>query len=146
MGRLPDGSGREEAECSRELNIRNFAIIDELKVAFDGGLNIISGETGAGKSIIIGAVGLILGDRASTDMIRSQEDAAVVEALFDIGDQDGRQGEGSRKWDSGAVTILVIRRVGLPFRQEQGLHQRRPGPPGVPRGARRVPDQCLRPA
>ena len=71
-----------------ELNIRNFAIIDELKVAFDGGLNIISGETGAGKSIIIGAVGLILGDRANIDMIRSHEDAAVVEALFDIRDQD----------------------------------------------------------
>ena len=67
-----------------ELNIRNFAIIDELKVTFDGGLNVISGETGAGKSIIIGAVCLLLGDRANADMILSFEDAAVVEALFDI--------------------------------------------------------------
>jgi DNA repair protein RecN (Recombination protein N) len=67
-----------------ELNIKNFAIIDELAVSFIDGLNVISGETGAGKSIIIGAVSLLLGDRASVDMIRSSEDSAVVEALFDI--------------------------------------------------------------
>jgi DNA repair protein RecN (Recombination protein N) len=67
-----------------ELNIRNFAIIDALHIAFSEGFNVISGETGAGKSIIIGAVSLLLGDRASTDMIRTDEDAAVVEALFDL--------------------------------------------------------------
>ena len=67
-----------------ELRIRNFAIIDELEVAFQGGLNIISGETGAGKSIIIGAVSLILGDRASSDQIRTSEDSASVEALFRV--------------------------------------------------------------
>jgi DNA repair protein RecN (Recombination protein N) len=68
-----------------ELSIRNFAIIDELKVSFAEGLNVLTGETGAGKSIIIGAVSLLLGDRASSDMIRSFEDSAVVEALFDVG-------------------------------------------------------------
>jgi DNA repair protein RecN (Recombination protein N) len=67
-----------------ELNIRNFAIIDALSIAFSEGFNVISGETGAGKSIIIGAVSLLLGDRASADMIRTDEDAAVVEALFDL--------------------------------------------------------------
>ena len=67
-----------------ELNIRNFAIIDALNIAFSAGFNVISGETGAGKSIIIGAVSLLLGDRASADMIRTDEDAAVVEALFDL--------------------------------------------------------------
>jgi DNA repair protein RecN (Recombination protein N) len=67
-----------------ELSIHNFAIIDELHVRFADGLNIISGETGAGKSILIGAVGLILGERANADMIRSHEDEAVVEALFDV--------------------------------------------------------------
>ena len=71
-----------------ELNIRNFAIIDEMKVSFTGGLNVITGETGAGKSIIIGAVELLLGERASTDMIRSFEESATVEALFDIGEKD----------------------------------------------------------
>ncbi|MBE9546762.1 MAG: DNA repair protein RecN [Proteobacteria bacterium] len=70
-----------------ELNIRNFAIIDELNVSFTGGLNVITGETGAGKSIIIGAVGLLLGERASSDLIRSSEETAAVEALFDISEK-----------------------------------------------------------
>ncbi|MEN6622785.1 MAG: DNA repair protein RecN [Smithella sp.] len=67
-----------------DLSSKNFAIIDELQVSFNKGLNIISGETGAGKSIIIGAINLLLGDRASSEMIRTQADAATVEALFDI--------------------------------------------------------------
>ncbi len=71
-----------------ELSIRNFAIIDEMKVSFADGLNVITGETGAGKSIIIGAVSLLLGERASADMIRSFEESATVEALFDIGEKD----------------------------------------------------------
>ncbi|MCX5820930.1 MAG: DNA repair protein RecN [Deltaproteobacteria bacterium] len=93
-----------------ELNIRNFAIIDELKVPFDGGLNMISGETGAGKSIIIGAVGLLLGDRANADMIRSFEDAAVVEALFDIRGQDGLRAK-VLEMGFGDGEELVVRRV-----------------------------------
>ena len=93
-----------------ELNIRNFAIIDELKVAFDGGLNMISGETGAGKSIIVGAVGLLLGDRANADMIRSFEDAAVVEALFDIRGQEGLRSK-VREMGFGDGEELVVRRV-----------------------------------
>lgn len=75
----------------KELNIRNLAIIDDLRVSFADGLTIISGETGAGKSIIMEAVGLLQGDRATTDWIRSSEDAAVVEALFDIGSRPGLQ-------------------------------------------------------
>jgi DNA repair protein RecN (Recombination protein N) len=67
-----------------DLLIRNFAIIDELQVSFGDGLNLISGETGAGKSIIIGAISLLLGDRASIDMIRSTEETALVEACFYI--------------------------------------------------------------
>ncbi len=71
-----------------ELIIRDFAIIDELQVRFTGGLTVISGETGAGKSILVGAVGLLLGERANSDMIRSSSDEAVVEALFDLSGQD----------------------------------------------------------
>ena len=93
-----------------ELNIRNFAIIDELKVAFDGGLNMISGETGAGKSIIIGAVGLLLGDRANTDMIRSFEDSAIVEALFDIAGQERLRAR-VHEMGFGDGEELVVRRV-----------------------------------
>mgnify|MGYP000844948887 FL=1 len=71
-----------------QLKIRNFALIDALDVSFDRGLNILSGETGAGKSIIIGAIGLLLGDRASTEMIRSGAEAAEVEAFFDLDEGD----------------------------------------------------------
>ncbi len=68
----------------KEIHIRNFAIIDSVDVEFGGGLNIISGETGAGKSIIMDALLLILGGRASTDLIRKGAQEAVVEALFAI--------------------------------------------------------------
>ncbi|MFQ5586188.1 MAG: DNA repair protein RecN [Thermodesulfobacteriota bacterium] len=67
-----------------ELRIKNFAIIDSLHLTLGTGLNIFTGETGAGKSIIIDAIKLILGDRAANDLIRSSENEAVVEALFDI--------------------------------------------------------------
>ena len=68
----------------RELQITNLAIIDKLHVEFSPGLNILTGETGAGKSIIIDAVNLILGGRASADLIRSGAKEASVEALFDL--------------------------------------------------------------
>jgi len=68
----------------RELQITNLAIIEKLHVEFHGGLNILTGETGAGKSIIIDAVNLILGGRASSELIRSGADEASVEALFDL--------------------------------------------------------------
>jgi DNA repair protein RecN (Recombination protein N) len=69
----------------RELSIRNFAIIDDLHIRFAPGLTILSGETGAGKSIIINAVNLILGSRAAADMIRTGAESAELEAIFDIG-------------------------------------------------------------
>ena len=67
-----------------QLNISNFAIINHLETRFKPGLNILTGETGAGKSIIINAVNLILGGRASTDLIRTGAEEARVEALFNI--------------------------------------------------------------
>jgi DNA repair protein RecN (Recombination protein N) len=67
-----------------DLHIKNFAIIDNLHVAFREGLNVLTGETGAGKSIIIDAVNLVLGGRASADLIRTGEDEATVEAIFDL--------------------------------------------------------------
>lgn len=93
-----------------ELSITNFAIIDELRVSFDEGLNIISGETGAGKSILIGAVSLLLGDRAAAEMIRTQADTATVEALFDIrGDKILREKLLQMGFPAGDE--LIIRRV-----------------------------------
>ena len=67
-----------------QLTISNFAIISHLEINFKHGLNILSGETGAGKSIIINAVNLILGGRASADLIRSGSNEARVEALFSL--------------------------------------------------------------
>jgi DNA repair protein RecN (Recombination protein N) len=67
-----------------DLTIKNVAIIDTLHISLKPGLTVLTGETGAGKSIIIDAVGLIMGNRASSDLIRSGEEEAVVEALFDI--------------------------------------------------------------
>ena len=72
----------------RKLYIRNFALIDELETSFVGGLNVITGETGAGKSILIGALKLILGARSSSELVRTGETKAVVEALFEIGDRE----------------------------------------------------------
>ena len=71
----------------RELWVRNLALIEELRLEFAQGLNVLTGETGAGKSIIIDAVGLVLGGRGSGEMIRAGAEAAVVEAVFDL---DGR--------------------------------------------------------
>jgi len=67
-----------------ELHIENLAIIDQLHIGFTEGLNILTGETGAGKSIIINVLNLILGDRVPDDIIRSHEQEGMVEALFDI--------------------------------------------------------------
>ncbi len=66
------------------IRIKNIAVIDFAEVPFRPGLNILSGETGAGKSIIIEAISLLLGSRANTDLIRSHCDEAVVEGLFDL--------------------------------------------------------------
>jgi len=68
----------------RELSIRNFAIIDDLQISFSEGLAILSGETGAGKSIIINAVNLLLGSRATAKLIRTGYETAELEALFQI--------------------------------------------------------------
>ena len=66
----------------RQLSIRNFAIIDDLMIDFELGFNVFTGETGAGKSIIIDALGLLVGDRASTSMIRHGANKAFVEGVF----------------------------------------------------------------
>ena len=70
-----------------ELRIRNFAIIESLTLPLAPGFNVLSGETGAGKSIIVGALGLLLGERASAELIRTGADRAVVEGVFDVGDK-----------------------------------------------------------
>src|SRR5512141_323994 len=68
----------------RFLSIRHLAVIDRLELEFEAGLNVLTGETGAGKSILVGAVGLLVGGRASADLVRTGEEAASVEAIFEI--------------------------------------------------------------
>ncbi|MFI5221871.1 MAG: AAA family ATPase, partial [Bacteroidia bacterium] len=67
-----------------QLHISNYAIINRVDIHFDEKLNIITGETGAGKSILIGALGLVLGDRADTKVLMSATDKCVVEGIFHI--------------------------------------------------------------
>ncbi len=69
----------------KQLHISNYALIDKLDIGFDDGLTIITGETGAGKSIILGALSLILGERADSKTIRDTSAKTVVEAVFDVG-------------------------------------------------------------
>ena len=68
----------------KTLLIKNYALIEHLNVDFSSGLVIITGETGAGKSIIIDALGLVLGERASVETVRTGADKAVVETVFDV--------------------------------------------------------------
>ena len=72
-----------------ELRIRNFAIIESVTLPLAEGFNVLSGETGAGKSIIVGALGLLLGERASADLIRSGAEKATVEGVFDVANVRG---------------------------------------------------------
>jgi DNA repair protein RecN (Recombination protein N) len=98
-----------------DLFIKNFAIIDSLHVAFGKGLNILTGETGAGKSIIIDAVNLILGGRASADLIRTGEEEATVEALFDLTGNPGiiaRLAEAGVECDGELLVKRVVARSG----------------------------------
>jgi len=71
-----------------ELNIKNFAIIDQLRLEFGPGFNVLTGETGAGKSILVDALNLLLGSRASPEMIRTGQEEASVEAFFDLEDAE----------------------------------------------------------
>ena len=67
-----------------ELNIRNIALIERLRIEFHPGLNVLTGETGAGKSIVIDSVNLALGGRADRELIRTGADRASVQAVFDV--------------------------------------------------------------
>jgi DNA repair protein RecN (Recombination protein N) len=102
----------------RELSIRNFAIIDDLSITFNKGLSVLTGETGAGKSIIIKAVDLILGGRASSDLIRSSEETAELEALFEV-PPDSRAARVAQEKGFDLSEGLLIRRL----IQRKGRHQ-----------------------
>ena len=95
-----------------ELRIRNFAIIKEAELEFGPGLNVLSGETGAGKTIIMSALGLLLGIRASPDMIRAPAKEAIVEGRFELeGDSPAIEALSERPHQDGNHELLIRRTI-----------------------------------
>jgi DNA repair protein RecN (Recombination protein N) len=93
-----------------ELRIRNFALIDQLTLRLEGGLNVLTGETGAGKSIVVGALALLLGERASSELVREGAEKATVEGLFEI---EGRPELRARLEESGVEAgegVVILKR------------------------------------
>ncbi len=100
----------------KNLYISNYALISEIDIAFERGFNIITGETGAGKSIILGALGLLLGERADMRVVRESDRKSVIEAVFDIADAPGVDtilAENALESPE-ADTICILRRELLP--------------------------------
>ena len=133
----------------KELNIKNIAIIDQLRVEFAPGLNVFTGETGAGKSIVVDALNLALGERASADLIRTGSQEAVVEAAFELNGRSRAEmtellSEQGIEMDPGRGPDRTPGAVVLG--QEQGLYQREPGEPHHARGSGREPCRYPRPA
>lgn len=96
------------------LRLRNFILMEELELTLEPGLNVLTGETGAGKSMVVGALGLVLGGRASADHVRPGAEEAEVEALFDLGQLDPvRSPALGRLAAAGIITTgeLAVRRV-----------------------------------
>jgi DNA repair protein RecN (Recombination protein N) len=113
------------------LSIRNLAVIDRLELEFQPGLNVLTGETGAGKSILVGAVALLAGGRASADLVRTGADQASVEAIFEdasgtelIVRRDVSQGGRSRAFLNGAlVTSTALREEAMRLVDLHGQHE-----------------------
>jgi len=128
----------------RELRIRNFAVVENLTVPFAPGFNVLTGETGAGKSILVDAILLLRGARAQTDVIRADAETATVEAVFEVSDgavatldeaglplEDGevvirrelsRSGRHRAFVNDAAVTVGLLERLGDALVQVHGQH------------------------
>ena len=96
------------------LTIQNFGLIDRLSLEFDGGLNILTGETGAGKSIVIGALRIALGDRVSSSQLRDAKQPCVVEAAFDLKSRELRELKVLEDFLSKEDSSLIIQRTYSP--------------------------------
>ena len=88
------------------IRVKNYAVIDEIEVEFGGGLNVMTGETGAGKSILVDALGLALGDRADASAVRREAERAEISVAFDV-----PKGHEALRWLQGrrnfTPTVLV---------------------------------------
>src|SRR5438309_1347269 len=94
-----------------ELKVSHFAIIDNIHICFEEGLNILSGETGAGKSILLKSLALLMGDKSSSDSVRTGQDQAVVEGSFDLAGRDDVLGLLQEMGIETPDHALVIRRI-----------------------------------
>lgn len=98
------------------LRMQNFALIDDLSLEFFPGMNVLTGETGAGKSILIGAINLILGERASSEQVRTGAEQAVIEAVFNVSpDYEHLREileEGGLPWETDLIILREISRSG----------------------------------
>ncbi|MEW5784903.1 MAG: DNA repair protein RecN [Bacillota bacterium] len=109
-----------------ELRVSNYALIEDLSLTLTRGLNVLSGETGAGKSIVIGAINLLLGERASTEQVRRGEEAALVEGIFDPATAPAEElcalleGAGIEPGDE----LIIAREVSLGGRSVARVHGR----------------------
>lgn len=93
-----------------ELRIRDFAVIERVSVRLEPGLNVLTGETGAGKSIIVGALSLLLGERASSDVVRPGAERAVIEGVFDIAGREDVLEMLSEQGIESEEGLLILRR------------------------------------
>jgi len=115
----------------RFLSVRNLAVIDRLELEFERGLNVLTGETGAGKSILVGAVGLLVGGRASADLVRTGEEIATVEAIFEtpsgseviVRREVSSQGRSRASIDGALATSATLRDVCAPLVDLHGQHE-----------------------
>jgi DNA repair protein RecN (Recombination protein N) len=115
----------------RFLSIRHLAVIDQIELEFGPGLTVLTGETGAGKSILMGAVGLLVGGRASAELVRTGEESASIDAVFDA--SDGREvivrrevsatGRSRAFVDGALVTSAALRDVSGPLVDLHGQHE-----------------------
>src|SRR6478672_8528358 len=115
----------------RFLSIRNLAVLDRLELEFEPGLHVLTGETGAGKSILVGAVGLVVGGRASADLGRTGEDTAAVEAIFEtpngaemiVRREVSAQGRSRASIDGALATSAALRDTCAPLVDLHGQHE-----------------------
>ena len=94
-----------------QLTIRNFGLIDEVSIEFSNGFNILTGETGAGKSILIDALRSALGERLDTSSIRNPQNPCIIEAVFDITDKKLRALEIIKEFLNEDDHKLIIQRI-----------------------------------
>lgn len=94
----------------KHLHIRDFAVIEEVDIAFNDGLTVFTGETGAGKSIMVGALGLVLGDRSDSGIVRTGCERTEITAIFDIENENGIQSVLAEQ-EIGCEDELILRRV-----------------------------------